>query len=58
MIRSLDAKRATGPDQIPVKVVKMPAYIIDKHLSDTVNNDLLTNSFSDSAKIASVTPIF
>ena len=29
IIRSLDSKKATGPDKIPVKVVKMSAYIID-----------------------------
>ena len=31
IIRSLDAKKATGQDKIPVKVVKMSAYIIDIH---------------------------
>ena len=29
IIRILDSKKATGPDKIPVKVVKMSAYIID-----------------------------
>ena len=56
--RSLDARNAKGPDKIPVKVVKLSAYIIDKHLTNIINNDLLRNSFSDSAKIASVRPIF
>ena len=36
----------------------MSAYIIDKHLTNIINNDLLRNSLSDSAKIASVRPIF
>ena len=49
IIRSLDAKKAIGPNKIPVKVVKMSAYIIDKHLTNIINNDLLRNSFSDSA---------
>ena len=49
IIRSLDAKKATGPDKIPVKVAKMSSYIIDKHLTNIINNDLLRNSFSDSA---------
>ena len=40
MIRSLDVNKATGPDEIPVKVVKMSTYIIDKHLTNTMNNDL------------------
>ena len=58
IIRNLDVKKATGPDKIPVKVVKMSAYIIDKHLTNIINNDLLRNSFSDSIKIASIRPIF
>ena len=40
IIRSLDVNKATGPDEIPVKVVKMSTYIIDKHLTNTMNNDL------------------
>ena len=36
----------------------MSAYIIDKHLTNIINNDLLRNSFSDSIKIASIRPIF
>ena len=58
MIKILDAKKAAGPDKIRVKVVKISAYIIDKHLTNIINNDLLRNSFSDSANIASVRSIF
>ena len=36
----------------------MSAYIIDKHLTNIINNDILRNSFSDSAGIASVGLIF
>ena len=36
----------------------MSAYIISKHLTNIINNDLLRNSFLDSAKIASVKSIF
>ena len=43
IIRSLDAKKATGPDKILVKVVKMSACVIDKHLTNIINNDLLRN---------------
>ena len=57
-IINLGAKKATGPDKIPVKVVKITSYIIDKHITNIINNDLLRSSFSDSAKIASVRPIF
>ena len=36
----------------------MSAYIIDKYLTNIINNNLLRNSFSNSAKVASVRPIF
>ena len=36
----------------------MSAYIIDKHQTNVINNNLLRKSFSDSAKIASVRVIF
>ena len=35
-----------------MKVVKMSAYISDKHLTKIINNDPLRNSFSVSAKIS------
>ena len=58
IIRILVAKKAAGPDKITVRVVKLSAYIIDKHLTNIINNDFLRNLFSDSSKIASVRPIF
>ena len=58
IIRSLDTKKATGPDKISVKIVKMSAYIIDQQLTNKIDNDLLKKLLSDSAKIASVRPIF
>ena len=51
-------KKATGPDKLLVKVVKMSAYIIEKHLTNINNGDLLRNSFSDSSKIDSVISVF
>ena len=36
----------------------MSVYTIDKHVTNIINNDLSRNSFSDSAKIASIRPIF
>ena len=46
-------KKATGPVKIPVKVKKMSAYIIDKHLTNIINDNLLRNSFLDSASFSS-----
>ena len=54
----MNPKKATGPDKIPVKIVKLAASVIDSHLTNIINNDLSNNAFSDSAKLASVRPIY
>ena len=33
IIKSLNPKKATGPDKIPVKIVKLAASVIDSHLT-------------------------
>ena len=58
IIKSLNPKKATGPDKIPVKIVKLAASIIDSHLTNIINNDLSNNAVLDSAKLASVRPIY
>ena len=57
IIKGRHPKRATGPDKIPVKIVKLAASVIDSHLTNIINNDLSNNAFGDSAKLASVRPI-
>ena len=54
----MNPRKATGPDKIPVKIVKLAANVIDYHLTNIINNDLSNNAFSDSAKLASVRPIY
>ena len=57
-LRNITFRKATGPDKIPPKIVKMSANIIDSHLTNIINSDLKRNAFSDSAKVASIRPIF
>ena len=54
----MNPRKATGPDKIPVKIVKLAVNVIDSHLTNIINNDLSNNAFSDSAKLASVRPIY
>ena len=54
----MSPKKATGPDKIPAKIVKLAASVIDSHLTNIINNDLSNNAFSDSAELASVRPIY
>ena len=36
IIKSLNLKKATGPDKIPVKIVKLAASVIDSHLTNII----------------------
>ena len=54
----MNPRKATGPDKIPVKIVKLAVNVIDSPLTNIINNDLSNNAFSDSAKLASVRPIY
>ena len=58
IIKSLDIKKATGPDGIPPKLVKLSADIIDYHLAYIINKDIEKSAFSEDAKIACVRPVF
>ena len=58
ILRSINSRKATGPDKIPPKIVKMSANIIDSHLTNVINSDLKINAFSDSANVASIRPVF
>ena len=58
LVKSVDTKKATGPDNIPPKLVKLSANVIDSHLCNIINKALQNSSFPDAAKIASVRPIY
>ena len=52
----MDSRKTTGPDKIPPKNVKMLADIIDSFVK--LDSNLKRNSFSGSAKVAPVYPVF
>ena len=58
ILRNICSRKATGRDTVPPKIVKMPANIIYSHLTTVINSDLKRNAFYDSAKVASIRPIF
>ena len=51
IIKRFNPKKATEPDKIPVKMVKLATNIIDSHLKNITNNDLPRNLFSNPAKV-------
>ena len=58
IIKELNAKKATGPDKIPPKIVKLSANLINSHLTNIIHSDLLKDLFSGDAKTASIRLIF
>ena len=58
IIRKLNPNKATGPDHIPIKVIKASGNIIDSHLTYIINKDRKTNKYSEDAKTALARPIY
>ena len=40
IIKSLNTRKATGPDGIPVKILKIARNVIDSHLKNIINRDI------------------
>ena len=45
LLKSLNTKKATGPDNIPPKLVILSASVIDSHLCNIINKGLQNSSF-------------
>ena len=58
IINSLSPDKATGPDDIPAKFVKLSANVIDSDLANIIIKDIDLNCYSENAKISSCRPIF
>ena len=58
IIKSLNPKKATGPDGIPIKVIMSANNIIDSHITNIINQDLNIDKYSEEAKTALVRPLF
>ena len=43
IVKELNAKKAAAPDKIPPKIVRLSANIINSHLTNIINSDLLKN---------------
>ena len=57
IIKNLNPNKATGPDRIPLKIIRASADIIDCHITHAINNDLEIDNYSENAKTALVRPI-
>ena len=57
IISSLDSHKSSGPNSIPVKILKLLKNDISQQLSDIFNMSFLTGKFPSVLKIAKVIPI-
>ena len=57
-LNSLDSNKSTGPDGIPVKLLKLTALLISKPLAQLFNKSLDNGKFPSNFKEADVKPIF
>ena len=57
IIKLLNPKKATGPDQIPPKLIKIARPQISNVLTGMINNAINEGIFSDTLKRAQVTPV-
>ena len=57
IIKSLDPKKATGPDGIPIKILRHASNTIDSHFCNIMKKDLRKNNYSEEPKTALVRPI-
>ena len=58
IIESSNSKKATGPDKIPAKLVKLAANIIDCHICSILKYGISSLMFSEEVKIANVRMIY
>ena len=56
-IKPLNPREATGPDGIPVKILKIARNVIDSHLTNIINRDIKQSKFSEDAKTVLVRPL-
>ena len=57
LLKSLDIKKTSGIDKIPLKLVKAAPDILSVPLSRAINNSLMNGIFPDAANEAMVSPI-
>ena len=58
IVKSLNANKATGPDGIPLKLIKLSVNVVDKYLTSIIDHDISRSYRSDGAKNALVRPIY
>ena len=58
MLKTINANKATGPDNIPGRLLKIASDILASSLTEIFNKSLSTGSYPDDWKMAKVMPIY
>ena len=58
IVKLLNVNKATGPDGIPLKLIKLSVNAVDTYLTSIINHDISLSYFLDGANNALVRPIY
>ena len=58
VIKPSNLRKATGPDGVPVNILKITRNVVDSQLTNIINRDIKENKFSEDAKTALVRPLY
>ena len=57
-LKKLTPKKATGPDDIPPKLVKLGSPVLASIITKVINYGITTSNFPSSLKMANVSPVY
>ena len=58
LLKTINANKATGPDNIPGRLLKIASDVLSPSLTEIFNKSLSTGSYPDDWKMAKVMPIY
>ena len=58
LLQTLDLNKSTGEDQLPPKLVKLLANVLDAPLTKAINASIIEGRFPNRAKRAAVAPLY
>ena len=58
IVKSFDANKITGPDGIPLKLIKLSANVVEKYFTSIINHNISRSYLSDGANNALIRTIY
>ena len=57
-LKEINPKKATGPDDIPPKLVKLCSAVLAPIITKVINYGITTSNFLSSLKMANISPVY